>query len=244
MPQTEIDKHDASLAEMLKQIRDIMESKNDNKSTNISKDIDTDEEVLDLSDSEVIEEGNEINDSDISDEVIQKQDQDFVSEDVLDNIDNMLGQKSQDTDNVNSENDEAILPKDSAIASKNLPEENDVEQLDSQKDNDQAIHISDKGLEQKQQEDTSKKEESKEEKNDSLVSDVSAKASKEALKNLIKATTKPSTGLKFRSGTTVEELVVEIIKPELSSWLNENLPNIVKNVVEKEVRKLIPREDE
>ncbi|MDX2050278.1 MAG: DUF2497 domain-containing protein [Rickettsiaceae bacterium] len=54
---------------------------------------------------------------------------------------------------------------------------------------------------------------------------------------------KESEALKFRSGTTVEELISELVKPLLSPWLDKNLPNIVKECVEKEVKKLLPKED-
>lgn len=39
---------------------------------------------------------------------------------------------------------------------------------------------------------------------------------------------------------TLEELVIEMIKPELKEWLNDNLPTLVKSLVEKEIKKLIP----
>ncbi|MDX1924546.1 MAG: DUF2497 domain-containing protein [Rickettsiaceae bacterium] len=52
-----------------------------------------------------------------------------------------------------------------------------------------------------------------------------------------------SESLKFRSGTTVEEVVAELVRPHLSEWLDKNLPAIVKSCVEKEVKKLIPTEE-
>lgn len=42
----------------------------------------------------------------------------------------------------------------------------------------------------------------------------------------------------FRSGATVEDLVVESLKPMLKAWLDTNLPQIVQELVEREVRKL------
>lgn len=47
-----------------------------------------------------------------------------------------------------------------------------------------------------------------------------------------------------RSGTSLEDLVIEAMKPFLADWLNKNLPVIVKKVVEKEVKRLIPKDDE
>ena len=42
----------------------------------------------------------------------------------------------------------------------------------------------------------------------------------------------------FRSGTTVEDLVTEMLRPMMKSWLDDNLPQIVERIVEREVRKL------
>lgn len=46
----------------------------------------------------------------------------------------------------------------------------------------------------------------------------------------------------FRDGLTIEDLVVETLKPMLKLWLDENLPVIVEDLVQKEIRKLVPRE--
>lgn len=78
-----------------------------------------------------------------------------------------------------------------------------------------------------------------------LISDEAASASSEALKFLVKTVSRPiSDGLAFRSGNTVEDLVIELIKPYLSKWLDSNLPNIVKHLVEKEIQKLIPKDED
>lgn len=38
---------------------------------------------------------------------------------------------------------------------------------------------------------------------------------------------------------TIQDLALDIMRPYLKSWLDENLPDIVKNVVECEIKKLI-----
>lgn len=43
--------------------------------------------------------------------------------------------------------------------------------------------------------------------------------------------------------SSLEELVVDIIKPEISSWLTDNLPNIVRQIVQKEIENLTKRKD-
>ena len=42
----------------------------------------------------------------------------------------------------------------------------------------------------------------------------------------------------FRSGATVEDLVIEALKPMLKEWLDGNLPLLVRALVEKEIRRL------
>ncbi len=75
---------------------------------------------------------------------------------------------------------------------------------------------------------------------DSLLSKESANAASSAFKKALPADapimTTPSHT--FRSGGSVEDLVMEALKPMLKGWLDTNLPNIVERIVEREVRKL------
>lgn len=77
---------------------------------------------------------------------------------------------------------------------------------------------------------------------DSLLSDETAKASAAALRSLSTASMRRESGPRpsasFRSGTTVEDLVIEALKPMLKDWLDANLPDLVRQLVEKEIRKL------
>jgi hypothetical protein len=43
-----------------------------------------------------------------------------------------------------------------------------------------------------------------------------------------------------KSGIMLEDVVMEILKPQLSEWLNKNLPEIVTAIVQKEIKKIIP----
>lgn len=45
----------------------------------------------------------------------------------------------------------------------------------------------------------------------------------------------------FRSGTSVEDMVAEMIRPMLKDWLDVNLPIIVERIVEREVTRLSRR---
>jgi cell pole-organizing protein PopZ len=82
-------------------------------------------------------------------------------------------------------------------------------------------------------------------KNLGLLSEESAITSAKAFRTLVKALSKPtSDGFAFRSGATVEDLVVEVLRPYLKEWMDKNLPTIVKHLVEKEIKKLIPRDED
>jgi len=77
-----------------------------------------------------------------------------------------------------------------------------------------------------------------------LVSDEAAQAAMAALKPIMEGNSKdysiphiPSSAL--RSGNTVEDLVLEALRPMLKAWLDEHLPLIVQKIVEREVRRLV-----
>lgn len=81
---------------------------------------------------------------------------------------------------------------------------------------------------------------------DSLLTNEAAQASSSALQQLKEvnvppaqpAPVRPIDQVNFRSGTTVEDLVVEALKPELKNWLNANLPQIVERLVKAEIKKI------
>lgn len=76
-----------------------------------------------------------------------------------------------------------------------------------------------------------------------LISAKVAAEAGEALRNLAQHTDKlGSETLKGGSSRTVEELMVDMLRPEISRWLNANLPSIVHQLVEKEIRRLTPKE--
>ena len=78
----------------------------------------------------------------------------------------------------------------------------------------------------------------------SLISEETANEASGAMKDLINKSAKQhSDGLGFRSGITVEDIVIETMKPYLTKWLDENLPGIVKHLVQKEIQKLVPRDE-
>ncbi len=79
---------------------------------------------------------------------------------------------------------------------------------------------------------------------DTIINDAVAATSRQTLKNFMKMTEKNDIDtLKLRSGNTVEDIIIELIKPQLSDWLNKNLPSLVTSVVEKEIKKLVPKDE-
>jgi cell pole-organizing protein PopZ len=83
------------------------------------------------------------------------------------------------------------------------------------------------------------------EKRDNLLDENTASESKDALRDIVKMANKPNVNsVKFRSGTSIEDIVSEIMRPMLQEWLNDNLAELVKKTVEREIRRLVPQEDE
>ncbi len=79
---------------------------------------------------------------------------------------------------------------------------------------------------------------------DLLISERSAEDTSNTIKSFMKSVSRPaSDGLGYKNNT-VEELIIQMIKPYLKDWLDKNLPTIVKQIVEKEIHKLIPKEDD
>ncbi|MES2214767.1 MAG: DUF2497 domain-containing protein [Pseudomonadota bacterium] len=80
------------------------------------------------------------------------------------------------------------------------------------------------------------------EKIDSLISENIKLETSEILQNFASHSEHcNSSPPKDKPNKTIEEFVVEMLKPELSKWLNSNLPTIVRDLVEKEISKLNPK---
>ncbi len=75
-----------------------------------------------------------------------------------------------------------------------------------------------------------------------LVSEKSALEASGLLKNFANTATRAAVEGKKIKNSSLEDLVTEMMKPMLGKWLNENLPAIVRNVVEKEIKRLAPDE--
>lgn len=74
----------------------------------------------------------------------------------------------------------------------------------------------------------------------SLVSSTTAQASTSALARLTRAVASEERPLPG-GGRTIEDLVIELLRPQLKEWLDNNLAPLVERVVEQEVKKLARR---
>jgi cell pole-organizing protein PopZ len=80
--------------------------------------------------------------------------------------------------------------------------------------------------------------------NDKLISENSARDTTNSFKQFAKTAKVAVQENKRSKVTTIEELVVEMMRPQLKKWLDENLPKLVQELVEKEIRRLIPDDKE
>ena len=81
----------------------------------------------------------------------------------------------------------------------------------------------------------------------SIISESVAKQTKDSIKELIHSIPKKQQFLQspspaFKSGETIEDMVLAILTPKLEQWVNENLPEMVEKIVREEIKKLIPQE--
>jgi len=75
-----------------------------------------------------------------------------------------------------------------------------------------------------------------------LSQDIADKSSK-AIQNLLNNIPRHEIDSPaFRTAVTIEDLVLETMRPLMKEWLDSNLEIIVRDIVEKEIRKIIPRD--
>lgn len=81
--------------------------------------------------------------------------------------------------------------------------------------------------------------------NDGLVSNAAVETAAASIRNLIDTpgaaehVYKPTPSPQFRSGSTVEDLVVEALRPMLKDWLDTNLPQMVERLVDREIKRIV-----
>ena len=80
-----------------------------------------------------------------------------------------------------------------------------------------------------------------------LISEQVAKATASSLKTIRETAQRanaPKAPLAFRSGTTVEDLMLEALRPMLRDWLDSNLPQVVERIVTREIHAIVEHADD
>ncbi len=78
-------------------------------------------------------------------------------------------------------------------------------------------------------------------KDDSLVSAGAASASTNAFSKLTRAVAADERPATAATNRTIDDLMVDLLRPMLKEWLDQNLAGVVERVVEQEVKKLARR---
>ena len=79
-----------------------------------------------------------------------------------------------------------------------------------------------------------------------IISNESAKRVTNSINELINSTPKKQHILShpsptFRSGESIEDMVLSFLAPKIEQWLDKNLPSMVEKIVQEEIKKLIPK---
>ena len=77
-----------------------------------------------------------------------------------------------------------------------------------------------------------------------LISAENAAKSIKTIKDLIQRAQNPGSNIPvIKKDVTVEEVADKAIKPLLKDWLNEYLPSMVEEVVEREIKRIVPKQE-
>ena len=79
---------------------------------------------------------------------------------------------------------------------------------------------------------------------ENLISGKLASETSSALKQFAEKAKSAVKDYKKSKIPTLDELVIDILRPQLKQWLDDNLPSLVKELVEKEIKNLVPKEGE
>jgi cell pole-organizing protein PopZ len=79
---------------------------------------------------------------------------------------------------------------------------------------------------------------------ENLISGKLASETSSALKQFAEKAKSAVKEYKKSKIPTLDELVIDILRPQLKQWLDDNLPSLVKELVEKEIKNLVPKEGE
>lgn len=73
---------------------------------------------------------------------------------------------------------------------------------------------------------------------DTLITSAASLRSLDRVSDSAASRHEPIASMPLRSGLTVEDLVIEALRPMLRSWLDANLPQLVERLVDREIRRI------
>lgn len=76
---------------------------------------------------------------------------------------------------------------------------------------------------------------------DVLLDEKAAHKSSDMLRDFISKAEYVVSESSHKHSKTMEELVTDMLKPELSKWLNLHLPKIIRELVEQELKRIVPK---
>jgi cell pole-organizing protein PopZ len=79
------------------------------------------------------------------------------------------------------------------------------------------------------------------ENNDILLDEKASHESSDLLRDFISRAEYVVSESSHKHSKTIEELVTDMLKPELSKWLNLHLPKIIRELVEQELKRIVPK---
>lgn len=77
-----------------------------------------------------------------------------------------------------------------------------------------------------------------------LISTSTLEESAESLKDFAEKVKNVARHIKTPKALTIDKMVEQMMRPQLKEWLDNNLPSLVRELVEKEIKRLIPHIDE
>ena len=77
-----------------------------------------------------------------------------------------------------------------------------------------------------------------------LISETTFQETSESLKDFAVKAKHAAKAAQSPKALTIEKMVEQMMRPQLKEWLDNNLPALVRELVEKEIKRLIPDIDE
>jgi hypothetical protein len=234
-----------SMEEILRTIRGVISGNKSDKPEEALADAaqpeqaeDEDEDVLELGADMALEEENE--EEEISSSRVEGE------EDVLENIDALLANKTASDSDVDLNADENF--NETIEEKSNFLAEEEIKQTAEENTIDNSFSLQDETpAEEPKSQPAAPAEKKPQAALDSaaIISAETARATRDAFSALKHQAPRTHVdGPVLRSGISLEDLVIEALRPYLADWLEHNLPSLVRQLVEKEIRRLVPGDEQ